>query len=63
MTMKELKETLRKHGFHIVMTALIDWVELENKRIFTDEDEYIPSVLAKLKEAQAAYIARYTTNA
>lgn len=60
---KLVKELADKLGFHLILTGLISWVEWQNKGIFTDEDEYIGSVLAKLKDAQAAYVARYTTNA
>ena len=64
---KQMKEILDKLGFHIVMDGLITWVEnkaeYNNQKIYTAEDEYIPSVLSRLKEAQAAYIARYCSNA
>jgi hypothetical protein len=64
---KQVKELCDKLGFHNIILGLISWVENKTEycgeKIYTAKDEYIPAVLDKLKEAHAAYIARYCTNA
>lgn len=64
---KQVKEVCDKLGFHAVMLGLINWVEnraeYNSEKIFTVEDEYLGSVLDKLREAQNTYVARYTCSA
>jgi hypothetical protein len=64
---KSIKEICDKHGFfsvcHAILTYVENRVEYCGEKIYAAEDKDIPSVISRLKEACAAYVARFCTNA